>query len=67
MEEWRIYAVEIMVRRAARDEQGDLSIEYQTPGIVFARSNEYLAQVGRSTSRPILRMENASTPLQVRT
>jgi hypothetical protein len=37
-EEWRIYAVGIMVSRAARDVEGDLSIWYQLPGILFARS-----------------------------
>jgi hypothetical protein len=45
VEEWRIYAVGIMVSRAARDEHGDLSIWYQMPGVVFARSKaEAVAQ-----------------------
>lgn len=37
-EEWRIYAVGIMVSRPGRDVEGDLSIWYQMPGILFARS-----------------------------
>lgn len=37
-EEWRIYAVGILVSQSAKDGEGDLSVWYQRPGLVFARS-----------------------------
>jgi len=37
-EQWRVYAFGIMASRPANDDQADVSVFYQMPGITFARS-----------------------------
>jgi hypothetical protein len=37
-EQWRIYAVGIMVSRSGTDDRGDVFVWGQMPGIIFARS-----------------------------